>query len=164
MIKVKIRKCKAFRDSVNFLGTNSIFQKKLLSLKSLHDCTFSSTRGTLMFNKRTGVIFHSSIEYSWKWKLVLSRDAFIASRESIFLGIFWDTVVSQIVYFLFLLGWCPSDQSREKWTQFWEFDNAWLVNHRDFFDSTHLTLFSLSFVSKEQINIILIRKVMKKLP
>ena len=39
MFKVKIRKCEAFRASVNFLGTNGIFQKKLLFLKSLHYCT-----------------------------------------------------------------------------------------------------------------------------
>ena len=88
---------------------------------------------------------------SEKYKLVLSRDAFIASRERIFLGTYPDTVLSQIVYFLFILGLCRSDQSREKWRQFWEFDNAWLVNHRDFFDSTHLPLFRLSFVSKKKL-------------
>ena len=64
----------------------------------------------------------------------------------------WDSV-----YFLFLLGLCPSDQSREKWRQFWEFDNAWLVIQRDAFDLTHLPLFRPSFLSK-QTNIFLISK------
>ena len=55
------------------------------------------------------------------------------------------------VYFLFFLGLCPSDQSREKWRQFWEFDNAWLVIQRDAFDLTHLPLFRPSFLSKQTI-------------
>ena len=35
---MKIRKCEAFRDSVKLLGTNGIFQRKLLSLKASHYC------------------------------------------------------------------------------------------------------------------------------
>ena len=39
MFKTKIRKCEAFRDGVKLLGTNDIFQKKLLSLKGSHYST-----------------------------------------------------------------------------------------------------------------------------
>ena len=38
VVKVKIKKCEAFRDSVKLLGTNGIFQRKLLSLKGSHYC------------------------------------------------------------------------------------------------------------------------------
>ena len=38
MFKVKIRKCEALRDGLKLIGTNGIFQKKLLSLKVLHYC------------------------------------------------------------------------------------------------------------------------------
>ena len=38
---MKIRKCEAFRDSVKLLGTNGIFQRKLLSLKGSHYCIWN---------------------------------------------------------------------------------------------------------------------------
>ena len=146
------------------LGAGGFGMVKLVQVEGVKDRAFAlklrSTIFYFLFRRR----YKRRQKILIQIKLVLSRDAFIASRERIFLGTYPDTVLSQIVYFLFILGSCSSDQSREKWRQFWEFDNAWLVNHRDFFDSTHLPLFRLSFVSRKKINIILIRKVLKKLP
>ena len=98
--------CEIFIKKWNFLRIEPGFRDPETSTIELQPVTHIS--GDIDFDYSSKQLYQALIYNFYrilKGKLVLSRDAFIASRERMFLGIYLDTVLSHFVYFLAKYEW-----------------------------------------------------------